>query len=842
MKMMWLLAFMYLTVCLNGSSQTTKHTFVIGENDFLLDGKPFQIISGEMHFARIPREYWRDRLRMARAMGLNTVATYIFWNYHEPEKGHYLFEGNADVATFVKIAQEEGLWIIIRPSPYACAEWEFGGYPWWLLREHGLQVRSRDPRFLELSRRYFSELGRQLAPLQITRGGNIIMVQLENEYGSYGDDKEYLRMNKDIIRSAGFNVELYTCDGPSQMPRGYLPGLLPAVNGLDNVPEVEQLINSYHHKGPYFIAEWYPGWFDSWGLEHHVVPAENYVTKLDDVLSAGLSINMYMVHGGTTRGFMNGANFDNGLPFLPQTSSYDYDAPIDEAGNATPKFMTFRNVIKAHLPPGIVLPDVPPKKKSMAIPAFTLTEAADLFSNLPEPVVSDRPKTFEEINQGYGYVLYRCKVPGSHKGDLMIEHLRDYGLVFLNGERVAVLDRRLNQESTNIDLPAGEVTLDILVENLGRINYGPFLNDNRKGITEKVLLDQKEIRDWKTYGFPFDDLTGLRFVRGGESHGPVVRRGKFTLADVADTYLEMRDWGKGCVWVNGRSVGRYWNIGPQQTLYLPGPWLNKGENTIEVFELLNDHQVTMQALATPILDELGNPAVTVKGWFDHNKDACIVRFAVKDPATEIRYTLDGSEPSATSMLFTTDVSVTRPVKIGTRAIRKGIPSEVVTYVDVHPSKSTGHRITLASPFSSRHAAGGERALVDGFRGGVNSGDGFWQGYEGGDLDAIVDLGQSKPVTHLSIRFLQDTRSWIFYPTAVEYAVSDDGIHFASVGTFGQPVASGPQEVSVKEFPQDLQGVRARYVRVVAKNVGICPDWHPGKGGKAWLFADEIVVE
>lgn len=597
-----------LLLCAVLSSQAAgqkRHTFAIGEDNFQLDGKPFQIISGEMHFARIPQEYWRDRLRMARAMGLNTIATYIFWNFHEPEPGKFNFTGNGDVARFVRTAQEEGLWVIVRPSPYACAEWEFGGYPWWLEKERDLKVRSKDPRFLELSRRYFNQLGKQLGPLQITRGGNIIMVQLENEYGSYGKDKEYLALNKDIIRKAGFDVALYTCDGPSQMPNGYLPGLLPAVNGLDDVKQVKELINKYHSdKGPYFIAEWYPAWFDSWGVPHHVVPASEYVGKLDTILADGLSINMYMAHGGTTRGFMNGANMSTKDPYAPQTSSYDYDAPINEAGNATPKFMAFREVIKRHLPPGVVLPEVPPAKKSIAIPAIRLTEHASLLENLPKPVVSERPLTFEDLNQGYGYVLYRTTVRGPLKGVLNIVHVRDYAVVLVNGKRAAVLDRRLGQDSVELEIPEGDATLDLCVENGGRINYGPFLNDNRKGITERVVLAGKELTGFRMYRFPCTDFSSLKFKKGDASGGPVVRRGTFVLNEPGDTYLDMRQWGKGAAWLNGRSLGRFWNIGPQQTLYIPAPWLKKGWNELIVVELLESGRDETGGLEAPILDQL----------------------------------------------------------------------------------------------------------------------------------------------------------------------------------------------------------------------------------------------
>jgi beta-galactosidase len=582
-----------------------SHTFKIGPGEFLLDGKPFQIISGEMHFARIPRECWRDRLHMAKAMGLNTVATYIFWNYHETEKGKYNFKENADVAEFCRLAQQEGLWVIIRPSVYACAEWEFGGYPWWLLREKGLKVRSQDLRFIEMSRKYFLALGKQLVPLQVTHGGPVIMVQIENEYGSYDKDKEYLATYRDIYREAGFDVDLYTCDGPSQMPAGYLPGVLPAVNGLDNVKEVKKLINKYNNNhGPYFIAEWYPAWFDSWGLKHQVVPFRDFISTYDSVLDAGLSINIYMVHGGTTRWFWNGANMSRTEPYMPQTSSYDYDAPIDEAGNATPKYMAMREVIIKHLPKNVVLPDVPAKKNSIAIKEFRLNQSSALFSNLSSPIAVSTPLSFEDFGQGYGYMLYRTNVRGPVKGVLKITQMRDYALVYVDGKRVAVLDRRLKQDSLELDISGESARLEIFVENNGRINYGYFLNDNKQGITERVTFNGKDIRGWKMYGFPMKNLDGLKFSSARTEGGPVYRRGVFTLNDIGDTYVDLSKWGKGHVWINGRSIGKYWNIGPQQTLYVPAQWLKKGINDIVIIEELKPEQELIQFLDHPVLDEL----------------------------------------------------------------------------------------------------------------------------------------------------------------------------------------------------------------------------------------------
>ncbi|MDF7814725.1 glycoside hydrolase family 35 protein [Hymenobacter sp. YC55] len=607
------LLFAFAITILPAVAQQAKHIFALGDENFLLDGKPFQMISGELHYPRVPREAWRHRMKMAKAMGLNTIGTYVFWNLHEPQKGKFDFTGNNDIAAFVKMAQEEGLWVVLRPSPYVCAEWEFGGYPYWLQNEKGLVVRSKSPEFLAEYRAYIQQVGKQLAPLQINHGGPVLMVQVENEYGFYASDKEYLDLNRKLFLEAGFDGLLYTCDPAAKVAQGHLPGLLPAVNGLDKPEEVKKIVRTNHNgKGPYFIAEWYPAWFDWWGAPHHTVPAKNYTGRLDTVLAAGLSINMYMFHGGTTRGFMNGANFSDTVAYEPQISSYDYDAPLDEAGNATPKFMAFRNVIEKHLPAGTKLPAVPAAKPAIALPAIQLTQTASLFDVLPAPKKNATPLTFEDLNQAYGFVLYRTKVAGGGTKVLKIKDLRDYGLVYVNGKRVGVLDRRLKQDSLSVTLPKGEVQLDILVENLGRINFGKYLLQNRKGITEKVMLGKQEVKNWQMFGLPFDQVDASLFKSKStatSANGPVVKRGTFTLTQTGDTYLDMQAWGKGSVWVNGHSLGRYWGIGPQQTLYVPVEWLKKGQNEVVVLELLKPEQKTVKSISTPILGRLPSPAV-----------------------------------------------------------------------------------------------------------------------------------------------------------------------------------------------------------------------------------------
>jgi len=590
-----------------------RHTFTLGATDFLLDGKPLQMISGELHYPRIPREAWRSRLKMAKAMGLNTIGTYVFWNVHEPQPGQYDFTGNNDVAAFVKMAQEEGLWVILRPSPYVCAEWEFGGYPYWLQNVPGLKVRSQEPQYVAAYRRYLTAVAKQLAPLQVGHGGPVLMVQVENEYGSYGSDKQYLAQNKKLFEDVGFDGLLYTCDPVKDVAAGHLEGLLPAVNGTDKPAQIRQLVNTNHGgKGPYYVAEWYPAWFDWWGAPHHTVPAARYAPPLDSVLKAGISINMYMFHGGTTRAFMNGANYKGDTShYEPQVSSYDYDAPLDEAGNATAKFRAFREVIAKYRPAGPPLPPVPAAKPSAALPALQLTKSVRLLDRLPAPVASPTPLTFENLKQAYGFVLYRATVPGGRSEMLKISDLRDYAVVMVNGQRVGTLDRRLRQDSLRVALPAGQVQLDILVENLGRINFGEYLLQNTKGITKRVTLGGREVKNWRMYGLPFAQAPTVAAAASSPAptaaSGPALRAATFALSQPIDTYLDMRQWGKGVVWVNGHNLGRYWAIGPQQTLYVPAEWLRKGQNDITVLELLKPAQTALSFLDHPLLSELPVP-------------------------------------------------------------------------------------------------------------------------------------------------------------------------------------------------------------------------------------------
>lgn len=595
---------LYFTV----HAQKTAHSFVLADTVFLLDGKPFQVISGEIHYPRVPREAWRQRFKMAKAMGLNTIGTYVFWNLHEPQKDIFNFTGNNDIAAFVKIAQEEGLWVILRPSPYVCAEWEFGGYPYWLQNEAGLTVRSTEAKYLAEYKKYINEVGKQLAAMQVNHGGNILMVQVENEYGSYGNDKAYLDINRKMFIEAGFDGLLYTCDPVKDVKDGHLEGLLPAVNGTDKPEEIRNLVQTNHNgKGPFFVAEWYPAWFDWWGTKHHTVPAEKYTAGLQRILGAGMSVNMYMFHGGTTRDFMNGANYNDKKPYEPQISSYDYDAPLDEAGNATAKFMAFRKIIQQNLPAGTELPEVLAAKPAIKLPAINFTHTTSLFEILPKAKLNTTPLTFEDLNQAYGFVLYRTTIANAGTAVLKIKDLRDYGIVFINGKRVGILDRRLKQDSLTITVTDTNATLDILVENLGRINFGPYLLKNKKGITQKVLWANKELTNWQMYSLPFDNIYAINLKNTKPAaDAPVIKTTSIELDEVADTYFDMSNWGKGVVWVNGHNLGRYWNIGPQQTIYVPAEWLKKGGNKISILELIKPEQTMLQSSDRSILDKLVN--------------------------------------------------------------------------------------------------------------------------------------------------------------------------------------------------------------------------------------------
>lgn len=578
------------------------HSIRVENNQFILDGKPFQIISGEMHYARIPRAYWRDRLQKARAMGLNTISTYVFWNLHELRPGVYDFSGQLDVAEFVREAQQEGLYVILRPGPYVCSEWDLGGLPSWLLANPKIQLRSNQEDFVGPAEKWLKRLGRKLAPLQITRGGPIIAVQVENEYGSFGDDRAYMSEIRDMIIKAGFDgAILYTADGPSELPRGALPGLPAAVNfGPGDAQSAFEALRKARPSGPRLAGEYWDGWFDHWGEAHNVTDAKQQARELDWMLSQGYSVNLYMFEGGTSFGFMAGANY--GKAYQPDTTSYDYDAPLDESGRPTAKYFLFRNVIARHLR-GARLPPIPHATPVIQIPPFKLTDSASLWSSLGAPLQSVQPETMEEVGQSYGYILYRTHLSRPIKGTLETNNVHDYAAVFVNENPVGTIDRRLHQNQIPIQLPEGSSVLDILVENLGRINFGPKISEDRKGIIGSVNLDGRVLSGWEIYSLPMKNPTSLTF-RAAAAQAPAFYRGTFNLARTGDTFLDVSKLGMGVAWLNGRNLGRFWNIGPQQTLYVPGVWLKKGSNEVIVFDIQNDSGLSIEGRSEPVLNHL----------------------------------------------------------------------------------------------------------------------------------------------------------------------------------------------------------------------------------------------
>lgn len=592
------------------SAQAAAPRFAVVQDRFELDGKPYVIRAGEMHYARIPRAFWRERLQQARAMGLNTITTYVFWNLHEPEPGRFDFSDNLDLAAFVRTAQDVGLNVVLRPGPYVCAELDFGGFPAWLLRTPGLRVRSMDPRFLDATARYFKRVAQEVAPLLSSRGGPILMTQVENEYGSYGDDREYMAAVQKQIREAGFDTPLFTSDGPDPtlLDRGTLPGVTAVVNFNGNVDDVKEAfaqLAAFRQNVPRMAGEYWAGWFDHWGERRHQTSPKLAADAVDWMLGQGISFNLYMAHGGTSFGWQPGAN-SSGNVYQPDTTSYDYDAAIDEAGRPTPKFFAIRDAIARHLPPGERLPELPKTTGTIAVPRFTLDESAALVDSLPKPVASRLARNMEAYGQGYGFIVYRKRFAEGAKGKLDLGAVRDYAHVLADGTTFATLDRRRNENATEIDLNAGS-TLDVVVENMGRINFGPMLADERKGLTRPVTLAGKPLLDWEVFPMPLADLSTLRFKRGAPARqGPTFWRGHFRTDAQGSTFLDTRALGKGHVWVNGHHLGRYWRVGPQQSLFLPAPWLRKGDNEIIILDLDGAAEApTVQGLRDPVFGTPG---------------------------------------------------------------------------------------------------------------------------------------------------------------------------------------------------------------------------------------------
>ncbi|OIA98631.1 beta-galactosidase [Paenibacillus sp. LC231] len=572
---------------------------------YLLNGQPYRIISGAVHYFRVVPEYWEDRLLKLKACGFNTVETYIAWNVHEPKEGEFNFRGMADVVSFIEIAGKLGLHVIVRPSPFICAEWEFGGLPGWLLGYGEIRLRCSEPLYLSKVDHYYDELIPRLVPLLSTNGGPILAVQVENEYGSYGNDHAYLEYLRAGMVRRGVDVLLFTSDGPTDemLLGGTLGDVHATVNFGSRVEESFGKYREYRAEEPLMVMEFWNGWFDHWMEDHHVRDAVDVAGVLDEMLEKGSSINMYMFHGGTNFGFYSGANHIQA--YEPTTTSYDYDAPLTEWGDQTEKYEAVRLVLDKHgFKPGCAFPDPIPK---VAYGKVALSEMADLFADanlkhLSEPIKSVCTKPMEKFGQSYGFILYSTFIQGPRQGQqLHIQEVRDRAQVFLDGRPLGVIER-WKSEPLDITVPAGGARLDILVENMGRINYGPLIRDS-KGITEGVRIDNQFLYDWTIRTLPLEPemLSSLSYtpvtdegraeqielsIPESEHAGlPRFYRGSFRVEDIGDTFLRFDGWTKGVAWINGFNLGRYWNAGPQKALYIPGPLLRKGENELVLFEL-----------------------------------------------------------------------------------------------------------------------------------------------------------------------------------------------------------------------------------------------------------------
>ena len=590
--------------------QKEKHTFSIGDKTFLLDGKPFLIKAAEMHYTRIPAEYWEHRIQMCKALGMNTICIYAFWNIHEQKEGEFDFKGQNDIAAFCRLAQKHGMYIMLRPGPYVCSEWEMGGLPWWLLKKKDIKLRTNDAYFLERTKLFMNEIGKELADLQVSRGGNIIMVQVENEYGAYATDKEYIANIRDIVKGAGFtDVPLFQCDWSSTFQRNGLDDLVWTINfGTGaNIDAQFKKLQEARPNAPLMCSEFWSGWFDHWGRKHETRDAETMVSGIKDMLDRHISFSLYMTHGGTTFGHWGGANSP---AYSAMCSSYDYDAPISEAGWATPKYYKLREMMMQYADSAQVIPDVPAAYPVIEIPEFELKEVAPLFDNLPEPKLSEDIKPMEQFDQGWGTILYRTSLPEVKEGTtLLIDEVHDWVQVYADGKLLGRLDRRRGQNSLVLPSLQKGTRLDILVEAMGRVNFDVAIH-YRKGITNKVELltetDKKELKNWEVYSFPvdYDFAESKKYAEGEKLDAPAYYRATFELDRVGDVFLDMQTWGKGMVWVNGKAMGRFWKIGPQQTLFMPGCWLKKGKNEIIVLDLLGPEKATVSGLKRPILDML----------------------------------------------------------------------------------------------------------------------------------------------------------------------------------------------------------------------------------------------
>ena len=630
-----------LLVATPSFAQKAKGTFEAGNGTFLLNGKPFVVKAAEIHYPRIPKPYWEHRIKMCKALGMNTVCIYIFWNIHEQREGEFDFTGNCDVAEFCRLAQKNGMYVIVRPGPYVCAEWEMGGLPWWLLKKKDIRLRERDPYFMERVKIFEQKVGEQLAGLTIQNGGPIIMVQVENEYGSYGEDKPYVSEIRDCLRGIyGKDLALFQCDWSSNFEKNGLDDLTWTMNfGTGaNINDQFRRLGELRPNAPKMCSEFWSGWFDKWGARHETRPAKDMVDGMDEMLSKGISFSLYMTHGGTSFGHWAGANSPG---FAPDVTSYDYDAPINEYGHATPKFWELRKMMEKYND-GKALPAVPKDVAPIiTVPKFELKEFSSIFngedSQFKLPIRKEGGlMTFEEMDMGWGSMLYTTTMPEIPAQSVITADFHDFAQVFINGKYIGKIDRVKNEKSLTLPPVKKGDDLEILVEAMGRINFGRAIKDF-KGIVGEVAITAEvadiettwKPQNWVKFGLPDSyEKAADAFVHNNdytkaENEGQRLGkkpqwnvdgldlvskrgyyRGYFNLTKVGDTFLNFETWGKGQVWVNGHALGRIWSIGPQQTLYVPGCWLKKGKNEIIVLDVVGPKEAVVWGQAEPELNKL----------------------------------------------------------------------------------------------------------------------------------------------------------------------------------------------------------------------------------------------
>ncbi len=564
--------------------------FEIKDNEFRLDGKKYNVYSGAMHYFRIPHEYWEDRLTKLKLAGFNTVETYVCWNLHEPKKGEFCFEGDLDIAEYIATAGRLGLNVIVRPGPYICAEWEAGGFPAWLFKDKNVDLRCYSPEYLGHVKDYYTKLMSILVPLQCTKGGNIIAMQIENEYGSFGNDKRYLAYMRDMMQELGVDVLTFTSDGDwcNMVSSGTLEGTFKTLNFGSNVSGRMKALDRFPDNGPKMCMEFWCGWFDHWGEKHHTRSHKSIIKELNTFFDIDASFNFYMFHGGTNFGFNAGANHYSA--YQPTVTSYDYCALLNEWGDYTPAYHAVRELLCTRQ--GIELKPLPPTVQLQYIGKVQLTECTGLFENLDNIGIkhhSGAAKHMEYYDQNYGLIYYKTVMKGKYTmGVLSIDGLHDRAHVYIDGKLKGICDvtgkapRKHRRNSFMVSGFDGEREIGVLVEAMGRVNYGNHIND-RKGMSG-LLLGPHNIFDYEVTSIPLDNIDKLDWSLGAEKY-PKFFKAQFDASSNADCFVDMKGFSKGYVWVNGHNLGRYWNIGPQRSLYLPGVWLKQKDNEIIVLEL-----------------------------------------------------------------------------------------------------------------------------------------------------------------------------------------------------------------------------------------------------------------